>query len=136
MMKGSSTFHWTTKGKVVFNDVNNDIGQAQVLVCLDDKNEFIMYSYASKHTLLEILAKENSNGFESPIPFMSCQCKEHELKYYKIEEKKFSMVKAVNNFRFYILNSHVKALVLESIVNSILTHQEFCTKRGNWIANI
>lgn len=95
-----------------------------------------MYSYASKHTLSTILVQENSEGFEFSITFMSYPLKNSELKYSQMEKHAFSIVKVVKHFMFYILNSHFKVLVPNSTFNSILTQQEFGTKRGNWIMKI
>lgn len=95
-----------------------------------------MYSYASEHTLSAILMQKNLEGIESPIAFMSCPLKPHEFKYSSIEKNAYVVVKAVKNFHFYILNSHTIVLVPDTSVKSILTQQEFGTKRGNWIAKI
>lgn len=46
------------------------------------------------------------------------------------------MVKSVKHFKFYVLNSHVIALVPDVVVKLILTQQEFGTKRGKWVAKI
>lgn len=78
MMKGNTSFHWSTKGKVVFNDIKEAIVHAPVLVYPNYTKDFIMYSYASEHTLSTILVQLNSEGFESPIAFMSCPLKDHE----------------------------------------------------------
>lgn len=53
-----------------------------------------------------------------------------------MEKHAYVVVKAMKHFRFYKLNSHIIALVLDTTVKTILTQQEFGTKRGNWIAKI
>jgi len=136
MMKGKATFHWSVEGKVAFEDIKRAIAHALVLVCLDYTKDFIVYSYASKHTLSAILVQQNEEGVESPISFMSCPLKAHELKYSNMEKHAYAMVKEIKHFRFYILNSHTIVLVPDTTVKSILTQQEFGTKRGNWIAKI
>lgn len=67
---------------------------------------------------------------------MSCPLKSHELKYSSIEKNAYAVVKVVKNFYFYILNSHTIVLVPDTSFKSILTQQEFGTKRGNWISKI
>ncbi|KAH9309891.1 hypothetical protein KI387_037802, partial [Taxus chinensis] len=37
---------------------------------------------------------------------------------------------------YYILNSHTKVLVPDTVVKSILTQQELGSLRGNWIAKV
>lgn len=136
MMKGKSAFHWNSEGRATFNEIKDAIAHAPVLVCPNYTKQFIVYSYASEHTLSAILMQKNSEGIESPIAFMNCPLKSHELKYFSIEKNAYAVVKAVKNFRFYILNSHTVVLVPDTSAKSILTQQEFSTKRGNWIAKI
>ncbi|KAH9294676.1 hypothetical protein KI387_038264, partial [Taxus chinensis] len=95
-----------------------------------------MYSYASEHTVSAILMQKNSEDIESPIAFMSSPLKPHELKMTQLEKHAFAVVKAVKNFRYYILNSHTVVLVPDTAVKSILTQQELGSLRGNWIAKV
>ena len=45
------------------------------------------------------------------------------------------MVKALKNFRFYVLHSHSMIYVFDTIVKSILTqHEVGCNNRGMWVA--
>ncbi|KAH9323750.1 hypothetical protein KI387_018389, partial [Taxus chinensis] len=86
--------------------------------------------------LAAVLTQEESNEHELPIAFMSYILKDHELKYTMMEKHAFAVVKAVKQFRFYILNSHSMVLVPDTTINSILTQQEFGSKRGNWVAKV
>ena len=45
------------------------------------------------------------------------------------------MVKAIEDFRIYILHSHVLAFVPNVVVKDILTQSDLDGKRGKWIAN-
>ncbi|KAH9308600.1 hypothetical protein KI387_036511, partial [Taxus chinensis] len=80
MMKGKIPFRWSTEGKLAFDEIKREVACTPILVCLDFKKDFIMYSYASSHTVSAILMQENGEGIEAPIAFMSCPLKEHELK--------------------------------------------------------
>ena len=46
------------------------------------------------------------------------------------------MVKAIKDFRIYILHSHVIAFVPNAVVKDILTQFDPDGKRGKWIANL
>ena len=52
-----------------------------------------------------------------------------------MEKQAFSLVKALKDFRVYILHSHIIAFVPNSVVKYILT-QDPDGKRGKWIAVI
>lgn len=67
---------------------------------------------------------------------MSCPFKSHELNYSSIGKNAYVVVKAIKYFCFYILNFHIVVLVPNTTVKSILSQQDFGTKRGNWIAKI
>ena len=74
-------------------------------------------------------------GQEKPIAFFSKALKYAPLKYNIIEKQAFALVKALKDFRVYILHSHIIAFVPHSIVKDILT-QDPDGKRGKWIAVI
>ncbi|XP_057849101.2 uncharacterized protein LOC131060021 [Cryptomeria japonica] len=135
-MKGKIVFRWSVEGKTTFNEIKEPIAHAPVLVCPNYTQYFIIYSYASEHTMSAILMQKNQEGIESPIAFMNFPLKVDELKYSQMEKHAYVIVKVVKYFKFYILNSHTLVLVPDTTVKSILTQQEFGTKRGNWIAKI
>ena len=85
------------------------------------KQDFIIYYYTSKHTLLVILMQDNDEGIKAPIAFMSIPLKNHELKYSYIEKHAFRVVKVLKIFWFYILHSHSIVYVLDVAVKSVLT---------------
>lgn len=50
-----------------------------------------------------------------------------------MEKQAFSLVKAIKDFRFYILYSHILAYVPKAVVKDILTRDGPDGKRGRWI---
>ena len=53
-----------------------------------------------------------------------------------MEKQAFSLVKAIKDFRVYILHSHIIAYVPNVSVKDILTQNGLDGKRGKWIAVI
>ncbi|KAH9296454.1 hypothetical protein KI387_040042, partial [Taxus chinensis] len=133
MMKPQTCFKWDKEGKSAFEEIKKAIAKAPTLVSPDFNKDFIMYCYASEHTLFVVLAQKNDEGLEAPIAFMSCPLKNHELKYSQLEKHAYAVVKAVKSFRFYILNSHTVVMVPGSAIKSILTQQDPGAKRGSWM---
>ena len=82
-----------------------------------------------------ILLQKNPQGQEQSIAFFSKALRDAPLKYNIMEKQAFSLVKALKDFRFYILHSHIIAFVPNSVVKDILT-QDPGGKRGKWIAVI
>lgn len=81
MMKGNKTFKWTENGKGSFENIKSAITNALVLVHLDYTIEFIIYYYASEHTMSTILMQENKESIQALISFMSMPLKNQELRY-------------------------------------------------------
>lgn len=53
-----------------------------------------------------------------------------------MEKQSFASVKALKDFKIYILYSHIVAYVTNAVVKDILIHDGFDGKRGKWIATI
>ena len=59
-----------------------------------------------------------------------------ELKYNILEKQAYALVKAIKDFKIYILHSHIVAFVPNIVVKDILTQDDPDGKRGKWIANL
>ena len=53
-----------------------------------------------------------------------------------MEKQELALVKAIKDFRVYILYSHIISYVPNSVVKDILTQNGLEGKRGKWIATI
>lgn len=92
MMRGNSKFKWNEAGKQAFQNIKTAITNAPVLCHPNYKKNFIIYCYASEHTLSVILMKNNDEGVQAPIAFMSIPLKSNELKYSQIEKHAYVVV--------------------------------------------
>ena len=72
----------------------------------------------------------------SSIAFMSRGLQNSELNYTTMEKQAYALVKAIKDFRIYILYSHINAYVPNAVVKEILTQEGIEGRRGKWIANI
>ena len=82
-----------------------------MLVSLDFTKYFLVFSYASEHTIAVVLLQKNDENMEQPIAFFSKMLRDGELKYDIMEKQAYALVKALKYFRVYILHSHVIAHV-------------------------
>lgn len=117
-------FKWIEEAKEAFKKLKGLVANAPTLINLDFTKDFILYCYASEHTMSGILLQLDESGAEAPIAFMSILLKKHELKYSLLEKHTYAVVKAVKQFWYYILHSHSLVFVLDSRVKSVLTQQE------------
>ena len=51
-----------------------------------------------------------------------------------MEKQAYALVKALKDFRIYILHSHITTYVLSSVVKSIFMQPDLEGKRAKWIA--
>ena len=96
---------------------------------------FFIFSFASEHIVAVFLLQKHLKGQEKPISFFIKALRDAPLKYNIMEKQAFALVKALKDFRVYILHSHIIAFVPNSVVKDILT-QDPDGKRGKWIAVI
>jgi len=82
------------------------------------------------------LLQKNDEGYEQPIAFFSKYLRDATLKYNIIEKQALALVKAINDFRVYILYAHIIAYVPNSVVKDILTQDGPNGIGGKWIATI
>ncbi|XP_057863758.2 uncharacterized protein LOC131071814 [Cryptomeria japonica] len=116
MMSEKVAFKWNEAGRKAFEEIKRVIAHAPTLVNLDFNKDFIIYCYASEHTMSGILVQKGEDNGEVPISFMSIPLKKHELKYSQIEKHAYAVVKAVKQFRYYILHSHAIVFVPNFVV--------------------
>ena len=80
--------------------------------------------------------QKGNQGTEQPISFFSKTLANAELKYNILEKQAYALVKAVKDFRIYVLHSHIVAYVPNTVIKDILTQADPDGKRGKWIAKL
>lgn len=102
LMSEKYIFKWHEEEKKDFEEVKEAIARAPTLINSNFKKDFIMYCYASEHTMFDILLEKNESNEEVPIAFMSIPLKKNELNYLLVEKWAFAIFKAVKHFKYYI----------------------------------
>lgn len=137
LMSEKHPFKWTEEAREAFEKVKVSVSKAPTLMNPNFFKKIIVYCYASKYTMSGILLQKDDIGVEVPIGFMSIPLKKHELNYSLSEKKYFTIIKAVKQFKYYILHSHSMLFVLDTVVKSILTQQEVgLNNRATWVTKI
>lgn len=133
MLKKDSIIKLTIEEKDSFTEIKHALTKAPVLISTDFTKDFIVFSFASEHTIAGVLLQKNSRNKEQPIAFFSGVLRDSELKYNFIEKQAYALVKSLKDFRFYVLHSPVMAYVLNAIVKDILKQPDPDGRRGRWI---
>ena len=77
-----------------------------MLVSPDFTKYFLVFSYASEHTIAAVLLQKNNENIEQPIAFFSKMLRDGELKYDIMEKQAYALVKALKISRC-ILFTHI-----------------------------
>ena len=80
MLKKDSAIKWTIKAKQSFESIKQALTKAPVLISLDYAKDFIIFSFASEHTIVAVILQKNTQGFEKPIEFFSKALRDAPLK--------------------------------------------------------
>eukprot|EP00253_Pinus_taeda_P003463 PITA_03463 len=136
MLKKDAKVKWSLETKQTFESIKTALTQTPVLTSPQFDKDFIIFSFASEHTIAAVLLQKDDQGNEKPIAFFNQDLRDAPLKYNIMEKQAYALVKAIKDFRIYILYSHVIAYVPNSVVKNILTQEGLEGKRGKWIANI
>ena len=121
MLKKNSTLKWTVEAKQPFEAIEEALTKTPVLISPNFKKDFIIFSFASEHTIATVLLQKNDQGYEQPIAFFRKSLRDATLKYNIMEKQALSLVKAIKDFRVYTLYSHIIAYVPNLVVKDILT---------------
>eukprot|EP00253_Pinus_taeda_P021019 PITA_21019 len=133
MLRKDSEIKWTEGAVKSFNLIKVILSSAPTLISPDYIQDFILFSFASEHTLAVVLMQKRE-GVERPIAFFSRIIRDGALNYNIIEKQALALIKALKDFRVYILHSHVLAYVPSAAVKDVLVQTEPEGRRGKWIA--
>ena len=70
MLKKDSEIKWIVDAKKYFKDIKKAITEALFLVSHGFCKYFLVFSYASEHTVIGILLQKNNQNVEQPIAFV------------------------------------------------------------------
>ena len=77
---------WTSQSHNSFDLIKNALTKEHVLISPNYSKEFLIFSFASEHTIATVLLQKNDEGFERPIAFFRKSLRDAELKYDILEK--------------------------------------------------
>lgn len=135
IMKKDNNVKWMKDAMKSFNLVKYALSSAPVLISPDYTQDFIIFSFLSEHTMVAVLMQKRDR-MEKPISFFSRTIQDVASWYNIIEKWALSLVKAMKDFRVYILHSHIIAYVPNVEVKDVLIQTDPKGRRGKWIATM
>ena len=86
MLKKDSKVKWTVEAKQAFEEIKLALTRTPVLTSPKFDKDFIIFSFASEHTIVVVFLQKDDQGCEKPIAFFSKALRDAPLNY-KIMEK-------------------------------------------------
>jgi hypothetical protein len=136
MLKKGNEIKWNPETMKSFEDIKVALNKALMLSNPDFMKEFILFSFASEHTIDDVLLWKDDQNFEKPMAYFSRTLRDYSLRYDIMEKQAYALVKALKVFKTYILHSHIIAYVHSNSVKDILTQADPEGRRGKWIASM
>ena len=81
MLKKDSKVKWTIETKQAFEEIKKYLTQTLVLTSPNFDKDFIIFSFASEHTIAVVWLQKDDQGCEKPIAFFSKALRDAPLKY-------------------------------------------------------
>jgi hypothetical protein len=136
MLRKGNEVKWVVGPRESFDRIKKALTEAPVLISPDYSKDFLIFSFASFDTVVVVLLQKNVEGLEKPISFFSRALRDTEIKYDIMEKYAYALVKALKDFRVYVLHSKIIAYVPSASVKDILIQPDIDGRRRKWIARI
>jgi hypothetical protein len=95
MLRKGSEIKWTLECNKYFEDIKVALTKEQILTSPDYANDFILFTFASEHTIARVLLQKNEQNFERPIAYYNKTVRDSPLKYEIMEKQAYALVKAL-----------------------------------------
>ena len=133
MLRKGSEIKCISEGKKSFEEIKDALTKAPILISPNFEKDFQIYSFASEHAIVGVILQKIEEGHEQPISFYSKILRDAPLKYNIMEKEAFALIKALKDFRVYIIHSHIVAYVPSVVVKDILTQPNPEGRSAKWI---
>ena len=117
--------------KNAFSKIKTSIAHGPSLKSPNFEKDFILYTFSSNESLAAALTQKEDGGDEYPISFMSIGLQGAELNYPVVDKQAYVVVKAVNQFRPYILKNRTKVIVPHPAAQSLFVQKELEKEEAN-----
>ena len=136
LLRKDEDFKWSQEAKEAFNEINEWIAKAPVLVGPNFDKDILIYSYSSEEAYTAMLMQKDDEHNEKPITFLSESLKDYQSHYTPVEKQAFALIKAIEDFKPYIIHTHTIAYVPLALVKAMLGQAEPSGKWARWLTKI
>jgi hypothetical protein len=124
MIKNDVHFRWTPLENEEFENIKTVRANVPSLWSPDFSKYFLLYTFASNHSLAAVLTQKDEQGDEYPIVFMRIGLQGVELSYTMVEKQAVVVHKSIKQIRPCILKNHSKFIVPHPEIRSMFFQKE------------
>jgi hypothetical protein len=99
ILRKGNEIKWDPKARKSFEDIKVALTKATMLASPDFMKDFILFSFASEHTIASILLHKDDHKFENPIAYFRRTLRDSPLRYDIMEKQSYALVKSLKEFR-------------------------------------
>jgi hypothetical protein len=136
MLKTENEVRWTPQSRHSFEQIKKALTEAPMLISPNYSKDFLIFSFASLDIVVVVLLQTNDIGLEQPIDYFSRALRDAEVRYDAMDKQAYALVKALKDFRTYVLQSKIITYVPSAAVKDILIQSDIDGRRSKWIAKI
>jgi hypothetical protein len=81
MLRKGNEIKWSLEANKSFEDIKVALTKAHVLASPDFTKDFLLFSFASEHTIVDVLLQKDEQDFEKPIAYFSRTLHDAPLRY-------------------------------------------------------
>jgi hypothetical protein len=93
MLRKGIEIKWTLEARKSFEDINLALTKAPILASPDYAKDFILFCFASEHTIARVLLQKNKKNFEMSISYYKKTLRDSPLKHDIMEKQAYALVK-------------------------------------------
>jgi hypothetical protein len=95
MLRKENEIKYNPKDKNSFEDIKIALTQAVMLASSDFTKDFILFLFASEHTIVGVLLHKDDQNFEKPIAYFNRTLRDSSLRYDIMEKQAYALVKSL-----------------------------------------
>lgn len=128
-----TTFRWNTDFHQDFEDLKIYLDNPPILQPTVSTQHFLLYTDASSHSLVALLAQHDSEGKEYPVYYISCTLLEYEVQYIAIERQCLALVFPTQKLRHYLLNVETHAIITFDPLKHLFSKIDLLGCLAKWV---
>jgi hypothetical protein len=136
MLRKGNEVKWIVESRESFGQIKKAPIEAPMLVSPDYSKDFLIFSFTSFDIVVVVILQKNNVGLEQHVSFFRITLRDDEIIYDIMEKQAYALVKALKDFKVYVLHSKVITYVPAASVKDILIQPDIDERRSKWIAKI